>query len=441
MASEGYQQHPLTPSQPEPQVSQSPGGFISPSGSAPAGSPQVQIPGAAPIFPAAGGPSFPNANAQSGYQPAYYPQPPTAITYLGAAVPNPEAPPATHGVQKVAGYDPQQDYEIIKRAKKSGVFGTSWNEDTLIKVLGERSIFELDALSDHFGSKLAQTLADFLPSKGKVSSWFNEVVHALALGPVGYDVELARRATQGFGTKETLLKELLLNRSNSEIETLKRAYNKRYGLSLEKEVREDLSGTVQTLYVMALRGQRPQELPGQVNFAQVEQDVDGLFSNGLGKNAKFDEEYFCEVFINRSDPHITAVIDRYGAKYKGLSKSIKNISSLYVPLLISILVVVLNKEVKAGLVYIIHSVKSKRNMHETQGAWQAAKYLHAAMTGKGTRDEQLVYRLIRASWNPEMMRAVKLAYRQRQGEDLDARVIDETSGSYQKLLVKLIRRA
>lgn len=347
--------------------------------------------------------------------------------YYGIGVPNPEAPPAAHGARKLASYDPQADYEVIKRSKKSGILGSSWNEDTLIKLLGERSLFELDALSDHFGGKLGQTLADFLPSKTKVNGWFNEVVHALALGPVGYDVELAKRATQGFGTDESLLKELFLNRSNNDIEILKRAYTKRYGSSLEQEVKKDLSGITQTLYSMALRGQRPQELPGQVNFTLVEQDVDGLFARGLGKNTRLDEEFFCEVLVNRSDPHIAAVIDRYGAKYKGLSKSIKNTTTL-------------NKDVKSGLVYIIHSVKSKRNMHEPYGAWRDAKYLHAAMTGKGTKDEKLVYRVVRASWNPDRMRAVKTAYRQRQNEDLDARVIDETSGSYQKLLVRLIRR-
>jgi hypothetical protein len=39
--------------------------------------------------------------------------------------------------------------------------------------------------------------------------------------------------------------ELLLNRSNNDIEILKRAYTKKYGLSLETEVKDDLSSGTQ----------------------------------------------------------------------------------------------------------------------------------------------------------------------------------------------------
>jgi hypothetical protein len=40
---------------------------------------------------------------------------------------------------------------------------------------------------------------------------------------------------------------------------------------------------------MALMAQRPQELPDQVNYAQVEKDVEELNYNGLGKGSTFNE--------------------------------------------------------------------------------------------------------------------------------------------------------
>lgn len=40
---------------------------------------------------------------------------------------------------------------------------------------------------------------------------------------------------------------------------------------------------------MALMAQRPVELPGHVDYGQVERDVDEMNQRGLGKNTMFDE--------------------------------------------------------------------------------------------------------------------------------------------------------
>jgi annexin A7/11 len=87
----------------------------------------MQIPEAAPGFPnATPAPAFP----QSPYASAQFRQPqPPLIIYNGIPVPNPDAPPAPHGTQKVAGYQPETDYPLVKNAKKSGVFGSNWNDN------------------------------------------------------------------------------------------------------------------------------------------------------------------------------------------------------------------------------------------------------------------------------------------------------------------------
>lgn len=40
---------------------------------------------------------------------------------------------------------------------------------------------------------------------------------------------------------------------------------------------------------MALMAQRPLDLPGQIDFARVEKDMDDLYAHGLGKNTNLDE--------------------------------------------------------------------------------------------------------------------------------------------------------
>jgi annexin A7/11 len=51
-----------------------------------------------------------------------------------------------------------------------------------------------------------------------------------------------------------------------------------------------------------------------------------------------------------------------------------------------------SKDVKQGLLYIIHGVKSKRNKLELYGVWRDAKLMESAMAGAGTNDKALVYR-------------------------------------------------
>jgi hypothetical protein len=51
-----------------------------------------------------------------------------------------------------------------------------------------------------------------------------------------------------------------------------------------------------------------------------------------------------------------------------------------------------SKDVKTGLIYIIHGVKSKRNKEGQRGAWRDAKLMYKTMVGAGTNDEALVYR-------------------------------------------------
>jgi annexin A7/11 len=106
----------------------------------------------------------------------------------------------------------------------------------------------------------------------------------------------------------------------------------------------------------------------------------------------------------------------------------------------------------------MHGAKSK---HDGQGFWRDAKLIEKSMAGLGTRDTQLIYRLVplivcfcfcftdkdlillyrlvRAHWDPNRLEAIKDAYRRRYGKPLEGRVKGETSGDYQKLLVAIVK--
>lgn len=60
------------------------------------------------------------------------------------------------------------------------------------------------------------------------------------------------------------------------------------------------------------------------------------------------------------------------------------------------------------------------------------------MAGLGTKDVQLIYRLVRTYWNPQRMEAIKDAYKRRFGKPLENRVKGETSGTYRELLIAIV---
>ncbi|KAG6819092.1 hypothetical protein H0H93_015511 [Arthromyces matolae] len=61
------------------------------------------------------------------------------------------------------------------------------------------------------------------------------------------------------------------------------------------------------------------------------------------------------------------------------------------------------------------------------------------MVGFGTKDKKLVYRIVRAHWDPNRLNAVKGAYQSRTGKTLEDRVKKETSGDYEKLMLTLLK--
>ncbi|KAF8167211.1 hypothetical protein B0H34DRAFT_680827 [Crassisporium funariophilum] len=352
---------------------------------------------------------------------SYHPPPVTQnrepLWYLGTGIPDFLAPAAPVGLQKVQGYDPATTYAAIMKA----TFNDLVNEKQLTAALITLDAYKMDALCDFAVAKSGKRLPDHLEkvalgNYGFDKGHFRNAIRALTLGPLGYDVDLAYNALAGFGTNEMLLTELILGRSGSEIRLLISAYRQRYGRDLVDAVKSDLSGNSERMFIMALNAQRPPDhLP--VDHAQVTADIEKLYTGSKKK----DELAFCEVLINRSNPHIAAVITGFGQRYKSLSKVIKKTFS---------------GNMETSLLYIMHGVKPKR---DGQGIWRDAKLLEKTMAGMGTKDNQLIYRLIRAHWDPKRLEAIKDAYKRRYNKTLESRVKGETSGPYKDLLVEILR--
>ncbi|KAF4576327.1 hypothetical protein EYR36_001073 [Pleurotus pulmonarius] len=311
----------------------------------------------------------------------------------------------------VPGYDARGDVEAIHKATKG--FGT--DESQLIRTLAPLNAMQVAALAVQYKAAKGRDLAQLIDKE--TGSWFGMGLRGIVLGPLGWDVELLHRAVAGVGTHEDLLNEILLSRTNEEMNMLKSAYRDQYNRNAEQDVANDLSMKTKNLFVMAMNASRvPDNVP--VNPQQVAADVDQLYNAGVGRKGT-NEMVFCEIMVNRSGPHLAAISAAYHAKYKmTLTRAIKKEFSGHM---------------KDALLYIAEGAK-----REGRGVWRDAKLLERSMAGLGTKDERLVWRIVRAHWDRQRLEAIKASYQAKYKKSLAARVKGETSGDYQKLMLQLV---
>jgi annexin A7/11 len=116
-------------------------------------------------------------------------------------------------------------------------FGT--DEKTLIRVLCDKDPLQIEAIKSAFNRAFKRNLIQDL--KSETSGWFEMGLVQLARGPLQADVNLLLEAMDGPGTKEVVLNDVLLSRSNADLKAIKAAYSQTFRRNLEDAVKGDLS--------------------------------------------------------------------------------------------------------------------------------------------------------------------------------------------------------
>jgi annexin A7/11 len=78
-----------------------------------------------------------------------------------------------------------------------------------------------------------------------------------------------------------------------------------------------------------------------------------------------------------------------------------------------------------GLYYIA------RGAETSQAIERDVEFLYEAMAGMGTKDERLVYRVVRGHWCKPRWEDVKRVYKAKYGKSLSSAIKGETSGKYE----------
>ncbi|XP_025837352.1 annexin B11-like isoform X2 [Agrilus planipennis] len=302
-------------------------------------------------------------------------------------------------------FDPRGDAEILRRAMKG--FGT--DEKAIINVLTKRTNAQRLEIALQFKTMYGKDLIKNL--KSELSGNFENVIVAMMTPlPQFYASEL-HDAISGIGTDEDTLIEVLCTLSNSEIRTIRNAYESMYGRSLEEDLKGDTGGNFKRLMVSLCNASRDES--GVVNQATAANDARELLQAGELRFGT-DESTFNMVLCQRNYNQLRATFNEYhNITGHDIEEAIKNEFS---------------GDIKQGLLAIIRAVRNLPGFF--------AKRLHASMAGMGTNDRQLIRIVVTRSEID--MGDIKQQYIAQYGKTLADAIKGDCSGDYKKCLLALI---
>ncbi|KAI5862080.1 hypothetical protein GGS23DRAFT_572558 [Durotheca rogersii] len=376
----------------------------------PAGPPPGQY-GAPPISPAQQGYHYPPQSVVNAASPVELPAAVPPGPPAGPSGGPPTAPSLGYGPPQMLQWDARPDAEALRTAMKG--FGT--DEKVLIRVLSTKDPLQVEELKAVYFRTFGRSLEKDIMSETR--GWFEEGLVALVRGPLMHDVHLLHSAMDGPGTKEKVLNDVLLSRSNADLRAIKSMYQQTFRRSLESDLKGDLSMKTERHFMIVLGANRAEDSAPVVAQA-VDQDVIELYRATEGRVGT-DEMMVCSILSTRNDNQIRAINYSYEQKFKRrLEDVIKKEFSGHM---------------EDALLFQLRNAVDKY-MH-------AAKLLEDSMAGMGTKDHLLVSRVVRYHWDRQTLANVKGAYHKRYGRSLSGRIKGETSGDYERLMLACLGEA
>jgi len=246
-------------------------------------------------------------------------------------------------------------------------FGT--DERALIRILGQKDPLQIHTIRDAYTRLHKRDLIKDV--KSEVSGWFETGLVAIIRGPLQHDIHMLYDAMSGLGTKEKVLNDVLLGRSNADINAIKSEYLRTFRRRLEDDVRGDLSMKTERHFMIVLGATRAEDSVPVVK-SEIDRDVTEVY-NATEAKLGTDEMKVCSIFSTRNDNQIRAIAYEYQQRY---ARSLED---------------VIRKEfsghMEDALLYQLRQGLDKY-MHQ-------ASLLEDAMAGAGTKDHLLVSRVVR----------------------------------------------
>jgi annexin A7/11 len=303
--------------------------------------------------------------------------------------------------------DVTQQIESLKKAFKG--FGT--DEKAIVKVVAKQGPIQINTIREQFNYRNATDLLKKI--EAETSGNFKLGLLAVFRGPLMGDCWALFDAMKGLGTKEVVLDDVLIGRSNADLNAIKIEYQRLFHKSLEADLRGDLSAGTEQLFVMLIDARRNEET-APIIPQQIEADTNDLH-RAMGNMISKDSAQTCQILSSKSDAQLRAITQAYQQRFhKSLESVIKSKFSGHM---------------ENALVLMLARANNR--------AASDAVQLEETMAGLGTKDQLLIQRLVRIHWDQRHMAQVRTEFQRIYKRDLIKRIKGETSGDYEKLLVGL----
>lgn len=300
--------------------------------------------------------------------------------------------------------------EELRKAMKG--FGT--DEKSLTYNLADRSAEERYYVIEKYEEMYGHTLEDEINSE--TSGDYGRALKYMALGPVDSEAKMIYNVLHK-GIKKRHLVPLLVGRSNSDLTLIKKTYYKNYDKDMIVELTKQLSGDFKQLIVMCANGIEEEYNPDTVHTEdRVQDDVKAFYKAGEGKWGT-DEKAFFKILVVSPAEHLKEVNAAYSEEYGNtLKKAVKKETG---------------GEVQDALFYLLN-----RKLGKTPQA--IAAEIKKCTRGLGSDKDGLMNLIIRLSFFPDLLDAVKEAHKKLYKKSLVKRVKSETGGNLRLLLVTTI---
>uniref|UniRef100_A0A665W5W2 Annexin n=1 Tax=Echeneis naucrates TaxID=173247 RepID=A0A665W5W2_ECHNA len=306
-------------------------------------------------------------------------------------------------VRPAADFDPAADAQALRKAMKG--FGT--DEDAIIEIIAKRSNAQRQEIRQAFKSLLGRDLMKDL--KSELSKNLERLIIGLMLTPAEFDAKMMRKAMEGAGTDEHALIEILVTRSNEEIQAMCAAYENAYKKSLEAAIQSDTSGHFCRILVSLVQGARE---VGPADMERANEDAQEL-ADACNADSDDMEMKFMSILCTRSFPHLRKVFQEF---VKCSNKDIEQIIKKE-----------MSGDVKNAFYAIVRSVKNQPSYF--------ADRLYKAMKGLGTDDRALIR--IMVSRSEIDLFNIRKEFKETHDASLHEFIQGDTSGDYRKTLLVL----
>ena len=298
----------------------------------------------------------------------------------------------------------QEDIEALKNAMK----GLGTDEDTLIKIVANKTLSDRLKIKEIWKEKFGTELLDDL--KKELNGKMEDALVALFSDPIDFDCDSLKNAMHGLGTNEDTLIEIIASRSPEALKRIKERYQQKFDRNLEEDIKKETRGTLQNTLIALLQCNRStNESP---NSGEIEKIAKEIYDAGEGKFWR-DSTVFTKYLTTLSHNELVCLNQEYNyiAKHTILEAIEKEFMG----------------DSKKAFKAIVQAILLPSEYF--------ASRVHDALKGIGTKDHLLIRILI--TRDEIDMPKIKECYKKLYGVSMIEAITNDISGNYRKLMLEL----